>query len=59
MTKIGNRYKEFGLKNKAREKYDAALVVCEEIMIDAKRLAAACWKKPTFSSGTSILKWIV
>ena len=38
MTKIGNRYKEFGLKNKAREKYDAALVVCEEIMIDAKRL---------------------
>jgi len=38
MTKIGNRYKEFGLKTKAREKYDNALAVCEEIMVDAKRL---------------------
>ena len=38
MTKIGNRYKEFGLKTKAREKYDSALLVCEEIMVDARRL---------------------
>lgn len=38
LTKIGNRYKEFGLKNKAREKYQNALVVCEEIMVDAGRL---------------------
>jgi len=38
MTKIGNRYKEFGLKHKSKEKYDAALAVCEEIMIDARRL---------------------
>lgn len=38
MTKIGNRYKEFGLKTKAREKYDSALAVCEEIMVDARRL---------------------
>ena len=38
MTKIGNRYKEFGLKHKSKEKYDAALLVCEEIMVDAKRL---------------------
>jgi len=38
MTKIGNRYKEFGLKTKAQEKYDSALAVCEEIMIDARRL---------------------
>ncbi|MDE0866085.1 MAG: tetratricopeptide repeat protein [Rubripirellula sp.] len=38
MTKIGNRYKEFGLKTKAHEKYDSALAVCEEIMIDARRL---------------------
>lgn len=38
MTKIGNRYKEFGLKTKARDKYDSALAVCEEIMVDAKRL---------------------
>ena len=38
MTKIGNRYKEFGLKHKSKEKYDAALAVCEEIMVDAKRL---------------------
>lgn len=38
MTKIGNRYKEFGLKTKAIEKYDGALAVCEEIMVDARRL---------------------
>jgi TolA-binding protein len=38
MTKIGNRYKDFGLKTKAREKYDNALAVCEEIMVDARRL---------------------
>ena len=38
MTKIGNRYKEFGLKIKAREKYDGALAVCEEVMVDARRL---------------------
>ena len=38
MTKIGNRYKEFGLKAKARDKYDSALAVCEEIMLDARRL---------------------
>ena len=38
MTKIGNRYKEFGLKFKANEKYDAALAVCEEVMRDARRL---------------------
>ncbi|NNE01184.1 MAG: tetratricopeptide repeat protein [Pirellulaceae bacterium] len=38
MTKIGNRYKEFGLKHKAKEKYDGALAVCEEIMTDARRL---------------------
>jgi TolA-binding protein len=38
LTKIGNRYKEFGLKNKAREKYDGALAVCEDIMVDARRL---------------------
>jgi TolA-binding protein len=38
LTKIGDRYKEFGLKNKASEKYDAALAVCEEIMVDARKL---------------------
>ncbi len=38
LTKIGDRYKEFGLKNQASEKYDAALAVCEEIMVDARRL---------------------
>ncbi|TWU26639.1 tol-pal system protein YbgF [Novipirellula galeiformis] len=38
LTKIGNRYKEFGLKQKATEKYEAALDVCEEIMVDARRL---------------------
>ncbi len=38
MTKIGNRYKEFGLKSKARDKYESALAVCEEVMLDARRL---------------------
>ena len=38
LTKIGNRYKEFGLKNKAKEKYQGALAVCEDIMVDARRL---------------------
>lgn len=38
MTKIGNRYKEFGLKSKARDKYENALAVCEEIMLDARLL---------------------
>ncbi|MEM7557497.1 MAG: tetratricopeptide repeat protein [Planctomycetota bacterium] len=38
MTKIGDRYKEFGLKHKAKEKYAAAEAVCEEIMLDARRL---------------------
>ncbi len=38
MTKIGNRYKEFGLKSKAKEKYQTALNVCEEVMKDAQGL---------------------
>jgi TolA-binding protein len=38
LLNIGNRYKEFGLKDKAEEKYDQALQVCEEIMDDARRL---------------------
>ena len=38
LLNIGNRYKEFGLKDKAEEKYDQALSVCEEIMEDARRL---------------------
>jgi TolA-binding protein len=38
LTNIGNRYKEFGLKDNARVKYDQALELCEEIMSDARRL---------------------
>lgn len=38
LTNIGNRYKEFGLKTNAQEKYDQALAVCEDIVQDATRL---------------------
>lgn len=38
LTNIGNRYKEFGLKDNARAKYDQALVLCEEIMNEARQL---------------------
>ncbi|MBP87768.1 MAG: hypothetical protein CMJ64_13770 [Planctomycetaceae bacterium] len=38
LTNIGNRYKEFGLKDNARGKYDQALVLCEEIMTEARQL---------------------
>lgn len=38
LTNIGNRYKEFGLKKNADEKYQQALTVCEEIMKDAAKL---------------------
>lgn len=38
LTNIGNRYKEFGLKKNADDKYQQALTVCEEIMKDAAKL---------------------
>ena len=38
LTNIGNRYKEFGLKDNARTKYDQALTLCEEIMAEARQL---------------------
>jgi TolA-binding protein len=38
LTNIGNRYKEFGLKDNARGKYDQALMLCEEIMTEARQL---------------------
>jgi TolA-binding protein len=38
LTQIGNRYKEFGLKDKANEKYNQALTVCEEVADDARKL---------------------
>jgi TolA-binding protein len=38
LTNIGNRYKEFGLKKNADSKYAQALAVCEDVMIDARRL---------------------
>ncbi len=38
LTNIGNRYKEFGLKKNATEKYQQALGVSEEIMLDARKL---------------------
>lgn len=38
LTNIGNRYKEFGLKDNARSKYDQALMLCEEIMTEARQL---------------------
>jgi TolA-binding protein len=38
LTNIGNRYKEFGLKEKAEEKYTQALSVCEDVAEDARKL---------------------
>ncbi len=38
LTRIGNRYKEFGLKKKAEEKYGQALGVCEQIMPEVQKL---------------------
>lgn len=41
LTQIGNRYKEFGLKDKATEKYNQALTMCDEIAIDARKLGGS------------------
>ncbi|HEX5106202.1 MAG TPA: tetratricopeptide repeat protein [Pirellulaceae bacterium] len=41
LTQIGNRYKEFGLKDKANEKYNQALTVCEEVADDARKLGGS------------------
>ncbi len=38
LTKIGNRYKEVGLDEKAKQKYDQALATCESVMPDVRRL---------------------
>ena len=38
LTRIANRYKEFGLKEKAKDKYRQALDVCEEVMPDVQKL---------------------
>lgn len=38
LTNIGNRYKEFGLKDNAQKKYEQALEVCGEIMTEARKL---------------------
>ena len=38
LTKIANRYKEFGLEKKAQDKYQQALRVCEEVMPDVQKL---------------------
>ena len=38
LTNIGNRYKEFGLKEKAEDKYTQALSVCEDVAEDARKL---------------------
>ncbi len=38
LTNIGNRYKEFGLKDNADAKYRQALSICEDVMRDARAL---------------------
>ncbi|MEX2214228.1 MAG: tetratricopeptide repeat protein [Phycisphaeraceae bacterium] len=38
LCNIGNRYKEFGIKAKATEKYNEGLLVCEDIMAEARKL---------------------
>lgn len=41
LTNIGNRYKEFGLKQQADAKYAQALAVCESISQEAMQLGGA------------------
>ena len=41
LTNIGNRYKEFGLREKADEKYSQALAVCEDSMEEARKLGGS------------------
>jgi TolA-binding protein len=38
LTNIGNRYKEFGLKKHADEKYQLAMDMCEQISEEARKL---------------------
>jgi tetratricopeptide (TPR) repeat protein len=38
LTNIGNRYKEFGLKEHADRKYQQAMTLCEEISTEAAKL---------------------
>ena len=38
LTNIGNRYKEFGLKQHADSKYQQAMTMCEEISTEAAKL---------------------
>lgn len=41
LTQIGNRYKEFGLKEQATAKYEQALTVCEEVAEDSRKLGGS------------------
>ncbi len=41
LTQIGNRYKEFGLAEKAQEKYTQSLTTCEEVADDARKIRGA------------------
>ncbi len=38
LTQIGNRYKEFGLGDKAKEKYELALATCEDVADEAQKI---------------------
>lgn len=38
LTEVGNHYKEFGLNDKADLKYTEALDVCEEILVEARKV---------------------
>jgi TolA-binding protein len=38
LTNIATRYKDFGLKRNADAKYESALILCEEIMNEARQL---------------------
>ena len=38
LTQIGTQYRDFGLDDKAQRKYEEALVVCEEIAVEARKI---------------------
>lgn len=41
LTQIGNRYKDFGLAEKANEKYTQALTTCEDVSAEARKVRGA------------------
>ena len=57
LTQIGTQYRDFGLDDKAKRKYEEALGVWEELPLKRAKLEGGCSRKLTFSYGGYILQW--